>query len=69
MRWKSSKSPVSNDVRNAFSVLAGQGRDTLRMMLQLSLVSRRDPLTVVPSMRACNSDVRMSLLCGSSPEK
>jgi hypothetical protein len=68
MSWKSSKSPVSNDVRNAFSVLTGQGRGTLRMVLQLSFVSR-GPLTVVPSMKACNSDVRMSLLCGSSPEK
>jgi hypothetical protein len=68
VRWKSSKSPVSNDVGGAFSILTGQGQDTLRMVLQLSLVSR-GPLTVVPSMKACNNDVRMSLLCGSSPEK
>ena len=69
MRWESSNIPVSNDVHNAFLVLTGQGRDTLKMVLQLSLVSQREPLTAVPSMRACSSDVRMSLLCGISPEK
>lgn len=29
---KSSKTPLSKDMRNAFLVLAGQGEDTLRMV-------------------------------------
>ena len=69
VRWKSSKVPSSKDVHSAFLVLAGQGEDTLKMVLQSLLSLLRGSPGVGPSMRDCNRDVRVFLLCGSSPEK
>lgn len=69
MRWKFSKMPSSKEMASAFLVLFGQGRDTLKVVVQSPLSPQLGLPGVGPSMRDCKIDVTVSLLCGSSPEK